>query len=176
MLRISADAEDRRAGLPRRSFLQLGALALAGLTGSDLTLPQAARAAGGDSIKTSVILLWMAGGPSHIDTWDPKPGRPVENRGPFDVISTKLPGVQFCEHMPKQAAMMDKLTVIRSVDPRGSNHEPNTVFQTANLEAEPRTNPEAEKYPAIASIIAHPKWSDGMAAIWLAAPSSAFLG
>lgn len=130
---------------------------LAGIAG--LTLPQllAQRAQGGPARRASaksVILLWMTGGPSHIDTWDPKPERPVENRGPFGVISTNLPGVAICEHLPKQAAMMDRFTLIRSVDARHSNHEPNMVFQTANLDAEPRTNPEATTYPAIASIVA----------------------
>ena len=98
----------------------------------------------------------MAGGPSQIDTWDPKPDRPLENRGPFGVIPTRLPGVYVCEHLPKQAAMLDKFTIIRSVDARFSNHEPNKVFQTANREAEPRLNPNAEMYPAIGSIVA--KW------------------
>ena len=102
----------------------------------------------------SVILLWMAGGPSHIDTWDPKPERPYENHGPFGTIATKLPGVRVCEYLPKQAALLDRFTLIRSVDARNSNHEPNKVFQTANLEAEPRVNPKAEQYPAIASIVA----------------------
>ena len=92
----------------------------------------------------------MAGGPSQIDTLDPKPDRPPENRGPFGVTKTKLPGVLVCEHLPKLAAMLDRFTVIRSVDCRHSNHEPNTVMQTANLLAEPRTNPEARSYPAIA--------------------------
>jgi hypothetical protein len=104
--------------------------------------------------RKSVILLWMAGGPSHIDTLDPKPDRPYQNRGPFDVISTKLPGVIVCEHLPKFAAMLDKFTIIRSVDPRHSSHEPNTVMQSGNNEAEPRINPEAEKYPAIGSLVA----------------------
>src|SRR6185437_3593581 len=102
----------------------------------------------------SVILLWMAGGPSHIDTWDVKPHRPYQNRGPFSSIQTKLPGVRICEHLPKQAAMLDKFTIIRSVDARHSNHEPNTVFQTGNLAAAPRVNPEGDKYPAIGSIVA----------------------
>jgi hypothetical protein len=96
----------------------------------------------------------MAGGPSQIDTLDPKPDRPLENRGPFGVINTKLPGVIVCEHLPRLAAMLDRFTIIRSVDARNSNHEPNTVFQTANLDAEPRTNPEADRYPAIASLVA----------------------
>ena len=102
----------------------------------------------------SVILLWMAGGPSQIDTWDSKPERPWINRGPFGVTQTKLPGVVISEHLPKQAAMLDRFTLIRSVDARHSNHEPNMVFQTANLQAEPRVNSEAVRYPALASIIA----------------------
>jgi hypothetical protein len=58
-----------------------------------------------------------------------------------------------CEHLPKQAAMMDRFTLIRSVDARGSNHEPNTVFQTGDVEAEARTNPTARHRPAIGSIV-----------------------
>ena len=96
----------------------------------------------------------MAGGPSQIDTWDPKPDRPLQNRGPFGVIPTKLPGTFLCEHLPKQAAMLDKFTILRSVDATHSNHEPNKVFQTANVAAEPRINPAAEMYPAIGSIVA----------------------
>lgn len=102
----------------------------------------------------SVILLWMTGGPSHIDTWDPKPLAPSEIRGPFATIETRLPGVRLCEYLPKQAAMMDRLTIIRSVDARFSNHEPNHVMQTGNLEAEPRLNREGDKYPAIGSLVA----------------------
>jgi hypothetical protein len=96
----------------------------------------------------------MTGGPSHIDTWDVKPDRPLENRGPFSAIATRLPGVRICEHLPKQAAMLDKLTLIRSVDARHSNHEPNMVFQTGNLEAAPRVNRQGRLYPAIGSVIA----------------------
>ena len=62
--------------------------------------------------------------------------------------------MRLCEYLPKQAAMLDKLTIIRSVDCRFSNHEPNMVMQTANRAAEPRTNPKARLYPAIGSIVA----------------------
>ncbi len=96
----------------------------------------------------------MTGGPSHIDTWDPKPDRPVENRGPFGTIATKLPGVRFCEHLPRMAALLDRFTLIRSVDARHSNHEPNMVFQTGNVEAAPRVNPRGRLYPAIGSVVA----------------------
>src|SRR5439155_17434194 len=137
--------------LSRRNVLKAGLAGLGGLTLPELLRARESGRAGGPK---SVILLWMAGGPSHIDTLDPKPTRPPENRGPFGVIKTKLPGVIVCEHLPKLAAMLDRFTVIRSVDCRHSNHEPNTVMQTANLLAEPRTNPEARNYPAIASLVA----------------------
>lgn len=140
----------------RRSMLKAGMAGIGGLSLPGLIQAQAEAANTGTSLPTgkSVILLWMAGGPSHIDTWDSKPDRPWINRGPFGVTQTKLPGVVLCEHLPKQAAMLDKFTIIRSVDARHSNHEPNTVFQTANLTAEPRTNPEAVKYPSLASVVA----------------------
>lgn len=140
----------------RRGMLKAGFAGIAGLTLPELLRVRAEAAARGTPVpgRKAVILLWMAGGPSHIDTWDPKPDRPLENRGPFGVIQTKVPGVQIIEHLPKQAAMLDKFTILRGVDARHSNHEPNKVFQTANLDAEGRTNPKAEMYPSIGSIVA----------------------
>jgi uncharacterized protein (DUF1501 family) len=137
--------------LSRRNLFKAG---LAGVAG--LTLPGLVRAreSAGAPGRRSVILLWMTGGPSQIDTWDPKPDRPLNNRGPFGVTRTRLPGVLVCEHLPKQAAMLDRFTLIRSVDADQSNHEPNQVFQTGNLEAAPRINREGHLYPAIGSVIA----------------------
>ena len=137
-------------------MLKAGVAGVAGLTLPDLLKARAEAAQSGTQTgtKKSLILLWMAGGPSQIDSLDPKPDRPFMNRGPFGVTQTKLPGVLVCEHLPKLASMLDKFTVIRSVDCRGSNHEPNTVMQTANLAAEPRVNREAVTYPSIASIVA----------------------
>jgi hypothetical protein len=135
----------------RRNLLKAG---LAGLAGLSLPGLLRGRAEAAVPSRKSVILLWMTGGPSHIDTWDPKPDRPLENRGPFATIPTRLPGVRVCEYLPKMAAVLDRFTLIRSVDARGSNHEPNTVFQTANRDAEPRTNPVARHYPAIGSVVA----------------------
>ncbi len=140
----------------RRGMLKAGMAGLAGLSLPGLLRhrAEAGPASQPRSGNKAVILLWMAGGPSHIDTLDPKPDRPLQNRGPFGVINTKLPGVHLCEHLPKQAAMLDRFTIIRSVDARFSNHEPNRVFQTANRDAEPRLRPSAEMYPAIGSIVA----------------------
>ncbi len=139
----------------RRNILKAGLAGIAGLSFPGLLRARAAQASGrGGGDRKSVILLWMAGGPSHIDTWDPKPDRPLTNRGPFGTTSTRLPGVRICEHLPKHAAMLDRFTLIRSVDARRSNHEPNTVFQTGNVEAAPRVNPVGHMIPGIGSIVA----------------------
>jgi hypothetical protein len=142
--------------LSRRNMLKASLAGLAGLSVPALLRQRArAAAAGGPSLSAkSVILLWMTGGPSHIDTWDPKPDRPLENRGPFKPIATRLPGTLICEHLPRQAALLDRFTLIRSVDARHSNHEPNMVFQTGNVEAAPRVNRNGRMYPAIGSVVA----------------------
>ncbi|HIG31224.1 MAG TPA: DUF1501 domain-containing protein [Verrucomicrobiales bacterium] len=148
----------RRDGLnifSRRSVLKAGLAGIAGLTLPGLIRIRSEATGKGVSLpgQKSVILIWMTGGPSQIDTWDMKPDRPYENRGPFSPISTKVPGIRVCEHFPKQAAMMDKFTLIRSVDCRFSNHEPNMVMQTAHPEAAPRINPKGHLYPAIGSMV-----------------------
>ncbi len=140
----------------RRSMLKAS---LAGLAGLDLPglLRLRAEAVAANRPLTrskSVILLWMTGGPSHIDTWDVKPRMPEEIRGPFRDIPTCLPGVHVCEYLPKQAAMMDRFTLIRSVDCRESNHEPDHVMQTGFRAATPRVNPQGHLYPAIGSVVA----------------------
>ena len=104
-------------GVARRDFLTLGALG-AGLTLADALRLRAASPAkkGGDRTPSkSVIMVYLPGGPSHIDMYDPKPDAPAEFRGEFKAIPTSVPGVQICEHMPMQAKMMDKLAVLRSV-------------------------------------------------------------
>ena len=91
----------------RRWFLQTGVAGLAGLTLAD-SLRLSAQAAGGKSSdRRAVILFWLSGGPSHIDMWDPKPNAPTEIRGPYRAISTSVPGIQVCEHLPLQAKIMD---------------------------------------------------------------------
>ena len=135
----------------RRGMLKASMAGLAGLTLPRLLQARDAESANGN--RKSVILLWMAGGPSHIDTWDPKPDRPYENRGPFGVTQTRIPGVAISEHLPKQAEMLDRFTLIRSVDCRGSNHEPNLVMQTGHRTAAPRINPKGDRFPSIGSVV-----------------------
>lgn len=111
----------RQAGADRRTFLKLGLSGFAGLTLPDILRLQAASplsAAEGSSgrrEKNAVIMVWQPGGCSHIDSYDPKPSSGSEYRGPFDVIDTKVPGLQFTELLPRQAAIADKFTVLRSM-------------------------------------------------------------
>lgn len=136
--------------------MKAGLAGIAGLTVPQLLWERSAAAKSGNGISSNkaVILLWMTGGPSHIDTWDPKPDRPWINRGPFLPIRTAIPGEIICEHLPKQAAMLDKFTLIRSVDCRHSNHEPNKVMQTGHRDAAPRVNRKGDRFPSIGSVIA----------------------
>ena len=140
----------------RRNMIKAGMAGIAGLTLPDLLRHRAQAAESGNAMASnrSVILLWMTGGPSHIDTWDMKPNQPLMNRGPFSPIRTAIPGEVICQHLPKQAAMLDKFTIIRSVDCRNSSHEPNQVMQTGHRGAAPRVNPKGDRYPSIGSVVA----------------------
>jgi uncharacterized protein (DUF1501 family) len=100
-------------GIGRRDFLTLGALG-AGLTLADALRLKAAGPAPRSRPK-SVIMVYLPGGPSHLDMYDPKPDAPAEFRGEFKAISTAVPGIQLSEHFPRQAALMGKLAVLRSV-------------------------------------------------------------
>jgi hypothetical protein len=129
-------------GVSRREFLRVGGLGLAGLTMADL-LRQAAL--GAVRRPKSVIYIVLAGGPSHIDTWDPKPEAPVEYRGEFASTATRLPGVGLCELFPRQAAMLDQLALLRGVRSVENDHYLSEVYTGL-----PRT---AGKRPAFGSVI-----------------------
>jgi uncharacterized protein (DUF1501 family) len=110
------------SGQSRRDFLRVGGLAALGLSlPSFLRLRATADPATGRT-PPSCILLWLQGGPSHIDTFDPKPDAPAEIRGEFGTIPTTLPGVRLCEHLPKTAQLTDKFSLIRGHDPRNGSH------------------------------------------------------
>jgi hypothetical protein len=115
---------------------------------------QQASAASGSSDKKAVILFWLSGGPSHIDMWDPKPDAPQEIRGPYGVIPTKIPGAHFSEHLPLQASIADKLSVIRSVDCRSSNHTPITMQAGNPLARRTNNGRDGGGYPSMGSVAA----------------------
>jgi uncharacterized protein (DUF1501 family) len=111
-------------GLTRRSLLRVGGLSALGLTlPGFLRLRQAAAGTTPTSRKAvNCILLWMQGGPSHHDTFDPKPDAPAEVRGEFGTIPTTLPGVRIAEHLPLLARQTDKFSIIRGHDPKNGSH------------------------------------------------------
>src|SRR6266849_226883 len=101
--------------LTRRAFLQAGGSSVLGLSLADLLRCQARAASPIYGPAKSVLLLWLWGGPSHLDTWDPKPSAPLDFRGPFSPIATKVPGIRICELFPQLARMADTFTIIRSL-------------------------------------------------------------
>ena len=121
MLDLLLGRADDCSGLSRRSFLSIGGLATFGLS-----LPAFLRAResvlAADRKSVNCILMWMQGGPSHIDSFDPKPDAPAEVRGEFSTIPTTLPGVRFVEHLPRLAKLTDDFSVIRGHDPKNGSH------------------------------------------------------
>ena len=100
-------------GLRRRDFLHAGALSFLGLSLSDMFALKAAALAPDKDI--NVILLFLVGGPSQLDTFDPKPNAPSEIRGPYKAISTNADGIQISEIFPRMARNADKFSLVRSV-------------------------------------------------------------
>ncbi len=112
-------------GLDRRGFLRIGA---AGVVGSTIPWPTGKGGEAGLSNQTgkgkakSVLIVLLSGGPSQLDTLDPKPDAPVEVRGEFNTIGTTIPGVAFCEHLPKLARQTDRWAIVRTLAHREHNH------------------------------------------------------
>ncbi len=102
-------------GLSRRDFLRIGALGVGGLTLADLLRLRAHGNPTGDQPHKAVIMVLLRGGPSHIDTFDPKPDAPRDIRGPFNPIATNVPGIQVSELLPLQAKIMDRLAIVRNM-------------------------------------------------------------
>src|SRR5690242_11949867 len=100
-------------GLSRRDFLHAGSIAPLGLTLSAFQRAKAEQNARDGDV--NCIMLFLVGGPSQIDTWDPKPKAPAEIRGPFSPIDTAAPGMQISEIFPKMAKHADKFSLVRSV-------------------------------------------------------------
>lgn len=125
----------------RRDFLSVGSLGALGITLSGY-LRAAATEKAATSKATSVILFWLEGGPSHIDTWDPK------TNSNFKPISTNVAGIQISELLPKMAKMMDKFALVRSMHTRGTDHPQATHYAMTGHEINP-----AMQFPSLGSII-----------------------
>src|SRR5438552_9523037 len=125
----------------RRDFLKIGGMALGGLALPDVFRLEAAQ---GTKSHKAIINVFLPGGPPHIDMWDMKPDAPVEIRGEYDPIKTKVPGIEICELFPQLAAIMDKLVVIRTISDSAGGHD---AFQCMTGR---RRNPQQAGYwPAL---------------------------
>jgi hypothetical protein len=147
--------EDLRTTLrpDRRSFLKAGILGATGLGLAEL-LHHEARAAGSPSSgrKPSVIILWMRGGPSHIDMWDPKPDAPAEYRGEFGVQPTRVPGILLTDMLPLSGKVMKHWSIVRSLNHNDPGHS--TGDQICFTGYPPGPNPDENVHPSCGSIVA----------------------
>ncbi|HEY2156450.1 MAG TPA: DUF1501 domain-containing protein, partial [Isosphaeraceae bacterium] len=116
MLSIALGSSRSCDGVSRRDALRIGSLAAFGLGLPGLLRAEAATPA--RSGEVSCILVWLKGGLSHIDSFDPKPEAPAEVRGEFGTISTNVTGISLCDTLPKLASHQDKYSILRSLNPR----------------------------------------------------------
>lgn len=137
----------------RRNFLRIGSLALGGLTLPNLLRHDAqAKDAGSTARRKSVILIWQAGGPSHIDMYDLKPTAPAEYRGEFKPIPTNVPGIEISEHLPLQARMFDKFSVVRSAFHTNAGHGMGSQWMLTGYQPTIEVNDNI--YPSCGSVVA----------------------
>jgi Protein of unknown function (DUF1501) len=142
--------------LDRRTWLKVGGLSLGALcAGVAPNLAQVLRAQERGNVDRdfSVILFWANGGPSHLDTFDLKPGAPAEIRGEFRPIRTNVPGLDICEHFPRLAQMADKYTLIRSLHHERAEHSGGTHRFLSGHASIAANLPNGE-YPEIGSVVA----------------------
>lgn len=142
--------------LPRRELLQFGLGGFVGLSLPNL-LRLRANASQPAAGKNSVIVVWAQGGASHIETYDPKPNAPSEYRGPFRPIATRTPGLQFCELLPRQAAISEKFTILKSLVHSGFCHDdgPQQLFTGHEFQGR-RQKPDE---PDLFSVVNYLKYS-----------------
>jgi hypothetical protein len=147
-------------GLTRREVLRIGAVGLGGLT-----LPELLRLeqrAGANSARVgrarSVIVLFLSGGPSHLDMWDPKPDAPEEIRGTFRTIDTRVPGLRFTEHLPGMARLADRCAILRAVHHKTSNHPAASYWMMVGSpiqrNAQQKVTMSREDRPHVGSVLA----------------------
>ena len=153
MLELTGRSYRTCDGVNRRSFLRIGSLG-AGLIGLPQLLQMQAQGAIANNRK-SVILIWQAGGPSHIDMYDLKPDAPAEFRGEFKPIATNVPGIDISEHLPLEAKIMDKLSVVRSAFHTNAGHGMGSQWMLTGWQPTIEVNDNI--YPCMGSVVAKMK-------------------
>ena len=158
------------AGIARRDFIQLGVGGVLGLGMGDLLRlrADAAQASGkANPDQVNCILVWLYGGPTHYETFDPKPDAPSEVRGKFKPIPTNVPGVSFCETMPKLDKTLDKMAVVRSICHKDPNHGGGNHYMMTGAPTPVPVNcgSSVSFHPSFGSMVSHLRGiSDGLPA------------
>jgi hypothetical protein len=162
MLRIITDRRFRSCdGVSRREFLKIGSLGAGALSLSGLLAARAQAAAAGKPVKnTSVVWVWLAGGPTHVETFNPSMGAPVEYRSTTGEVATRLPGVTIGGTFPKIAAVADKMAIVRSFAHNNSGHVGGTHFVMTGYDNRTIDNSGTPTRPSIGSILARVRGSN----------------
>ncbi|MEX0676955.1 MAG: DUF1501 domain-containing protein [Pirellulales bacterium] len=148
-------------GMARREFLKIGTLGAGALTLSGLLAARAAAKAAGQTVKdTSIVWVWLAGGPTHVETFDPHMLAPVEYRSTTGEVATKLPGVTIGGTFPRLAGVADKMAFVRSFAHNNSGHVGGTHFVNTGYDNRTIDNGGAPARPSIGSIVARVRGSN----------------
>ncbi|HAM71925.1 MAG TPA: DUF1501 domain-containing protein [Verrucomicrobiales bacterium] len=142
--------------MPRREFLRVGLSGFASLSLPGLLQMRARAGEGvsGGGERTAVILVWLRGGASHLETYDPKPEAPSEIRGVFNAISTVVPGMQLCELLPRHARIADKFTLLRSMTHTGGGHPAGSLqMLTGDTDAADKEKPVFPDWMTVANFV-----------------------
>lgn len=137
MLNIGRASNRNCSGVTRRELLQVGGLGVLGLTLADCwrdreLQAKPASASGSRRREPSCIFIFLSGGPSHLETFDPKPSAPINIRGPYGTISTNVPGIQISELLPMTAQHLDKCAIIRSMTSKDGGHSGSFMLSGGN--------------------------------------------
>jgi hypothetical protein len=173
MLVLRPRPTDLAAGLTRRRWLQLGVSgAFAGALGGRSALGSAAGGPPGFGRARSCILVYLFGGPSHIDIWDMKPDAPEGIRGEFRPIETNVPGVRITEHLPKLSRYMDRVAVVRSMSHGDASHgSSGHIMMTGRKpRALGEVGPTPDDFPTYGSVLAKLRPPRGMMPPYVALP------
>jgi hypothetical protein len=167
MLDLSLASSRHRlcSGVSRRDFLRVGALAPVGLSLAQLLLAERALGAGGKARAKSVILVYLGGGISHHDSFDPKPDAIEEIRGKYKGTATNVPGLHIGELLPQMAKVMDKVALVRSGSHENDHHE-----TASNWVLSGRFGSAFGDHPAIGAVVAHETGFSGVVPPYVAVP------
>jgi hypothetical protein len=149
-------------GITRREFLRVG-----GLSAFGLGLADAFRLRANEKAKLpNCILIWLDGGPSHLDTFDLKPDAPAEVRGPFSPIKTKVPGIDICEYFPRLAQHTDKACIIRSMTSELGEHNFGSTYLLTGHKPSP-----VVQYPSYGAVVAQTRGGKPLLPPYIAIPT-----